>query len=49
MLRLIEPTAGTIRIGGTDITGLSKAELRPYRRQMQMIFQDPFSSLNPRM
>ena len=49
VLRLIEPTAGTIAIGGTDITGLSKSELRPYRRQMQIIFQDPFSSLDPRM
>jgi len=49
VLRLIEPTAGTIRIGGADITHLRKAELRPYRRQMQIIFQDPFSSLNPRM
>jgi oligopeptide/dipeptide ABC transporter ATP-binding protein len=49
VLRLIEPTAGSIRIGGTDITTLSKAELRPYRRQMQIIFQDPFSSLDPRM
>ena len=49
VLRLIEPTAGSIRIGGTDITRLSKAELRPYRRQMQIIFQDPFSSLDPRM
>jgi oligopeptide/dipeptide ABC transporter ATP-binding protein len=49
VLRLIEPTAGEIRIGGNDITTLSKAELRPYRRQMQIIFQDPFSSLDPRM
>jgi oligopeptide/dipeptide ABC transporter ATP-binding protein len=49
VLRLIEPTAGTIKIDGTDITNLSKKELRPYRRQMQIIFQDPFSSLNPRM
>ena len=49
VLRLIEPTAGTICISGTDITGLNKAELRPYRRQMQIIFQDPFSSLDPRM
>jgi oligopeptide/dipeptide ABC transporter ATP-binding protein len=48
-LRLIEPTAGSIWIGGTDITRLAKAELRPYRRQMQIIFQDPFSSLDPRM
>jgi oligopeptide/dipeptide ABC transporter ATP-binding protein len=49
VLRLIEPTAGTIRLDGTDVTRMSKADLRPYRRQMQMIFQDPFSSLNPRM
>ena len=49
VLRLIDPTAGSIRIGGNDITNLSKAELRPYRRQMQIIFQDPFSSLDPRM
>ena len=49
VLRLIEPTAGTIRVEGTDITHLSKASLRPFRREMQIIFQDPFSSLNPRM
>jgi oligopeptide/dipeptide ABC transporter ATP-binding protein len=49
VLRLIEPTAGTIKVGGRDITRLSKRELRPYRREMQIIFQDPFSSLNPRM
>jgi oligopeptide/dipeptide ABC transporter ATP-binding protein len=49
VLRLIEPTAGTIRIDGHDITRLSKAALRPYRPQMQIIFQDPFSSLDPRM
>ncbi len=49
ILRLIEPTAGAIRIDGTDITGIDKKALRPYRRQMQIIFQDPFSSLNPRM
>ena len=49
VLRLTEPTSGSIEVGGTEITGLSKAELRPYRRQMQIIFQDPFSSLNPRM
>ena len=49
ILRLIEPTAGSIRINGTDITHLGKTELRPYRRQMQIIFQDPFSSLDPRM
>ena len=49
VMRLVEPTAGTIRLGGTDVTRLSKAEMRPFRRQMQMVFQDPFSSLNPRM
>jgi oligopeptide/dipeptide ABC transporter ATP-binding protein len=49
LLRLVEPTAGAITIGGQDITKLSKAALRPYRREMQIIFQDPFSSLNPRM
>ncbi len=49
VLRLIEPTAGSIRLDGRDITHLSKADLRPYRSQMQIIFQDPFSSLDPRM
>jgi oligopeptide/dipeptide ABC transporter ATP-binding protein len=49
VLRLIEPTDGTIKLDGEDITHLTKAELRPYRRQMQIIFQDPFSSLDPRM
>jgi len=49
VLRLIEPTAGTIRVDGRDITHLSKDDLRPYRPQMQIIFQDPFSSLDPRM
>ncbi|MCB1738728.1 MAG: dipeptide ABC transporter ATP-binding protein [Gammaproteobacteria bacterium] len=49
VLRLIEPTSGTIKLDGTDVTHLDKQEMRPYRRQMQIIFQDPFSSLNPRM
>jgi oligopeptide/dipeptide ABC transporter ATP-binding protein len=49
VMRLIEPSGGSIRIDGTDITAISRKELRPYRRQMQMVFQDPFSSLNPRM
>ena len=49
VLRLIEPTDGSIRLEGQDITTLSRAAMRPYRRQMQIIFQDPFSSLNPRM
>jgi peptide/nickel transport system ATP-binding protein len=49
ILRLVEPTGGTIRLNGQDITHLGKAELRPHRRSMQIIFQDPFASLNPRM
>ena len=49
VMRLIEPTDGSIRLEGKDITRLGATELRPHRRQMQIIFQDPFSSLNPRM
>jgi oligopeptide transport system ATP-binding protein len=49
LLRLIEPTNGRIRLDGRDITALSTKELRPLRRRMQIIFQDPFSSLDPRM
>ena len=49
ILRLGEPTSGTIRFNGRDITGLSRKQLRPLRQKMQMIFQDPFSSLNPKM
>ena len=49
VLRLLEPTGGSITLNGQDITQLGKAALRPHRRQMQIIFQDPFSSLNPRM
>ncbi|MBI1317351.1 MAG: dipeptide ABC transporter ATP-binding protein [Candidatus Hydrogenedens sp.] len=49
LLRLIEPTAGTIRFDGQDITRLSQRELRPLRKRMQIIFQDPYGSLNPRM
>jgi oligopeptide/dipeptide ABC transporter ATP-binding protein len=48
VLRLIEPTAGTIRFDGTDITGLGGAALRSMRRRMQIIFQDPYASLDPR-
>src|SRR6266571_3329332 len=48
MLRLLDPTAGTIRFDGHDISHLSQRALRPLRREMQMIFQDPYSSLNPR-
>jgi oligopeptide/dipeptide ABC transporter ATP-binding protein len=49
VLRLIEPTAGRIELDGHDITSLAGSQLRPFRRQMQIIFQDPFSSLDPRM
>jgi oligopeptide/dipeptide ABC transporter ATP-binding protein len=49
VLRLIEPTSGQIKIHGQEISGLSKTEMRPLRRQMQIVFQDPFSSLNPRI
>jgi len=49
ILRLIEPTSGQIKLRGQDIGGLSKKELQPLRRQMQIVFQDPFSSLNPRI
>jgi oligopeptide transport system ATP-binding protein len=49
VLRLIEATAGRVSIDGTDIVSLSKQELRSLRRRMQIVFQDPFASLNPRM
>jgi oligopeptide transport system ATP-binding protein len=49
ILRLIEPTSGTVRFDGEDVTGASGAQLRRLRRHMQIIFQDPFASLNPRM
>lgn len=48
LLRLTEPTAGTVEIDGTDILSLTRAELRQFRRTAQMVFQDPTSSLNPR-
>ncbi len=48
IMRLIEPTAGSILIEGADVTGLGRAAMRPYRRVVQMIFQDPYASLNPR-
>jgi oligopeptide/dipeptide ABC transporter ATP-binding protein len=46
--RLLDPTSGTIEYKGRDIAGLSRKELKPFRREIQMIFQDPYSSLNPR-
>ena len=49
ILRLVEPTAGEVRIDGTAIRSLGATELRRARRKMQMIFQDPYASLNPRM
>jgi peptide/nickel transport system ATP-binding protein len=49
VLKLDEPTAGTIRFNGTDIARLKSSEMRELRRKIQVIFQDPYSSLNPRM
>ena len=49
LLRLIEPTAGEVRFEGRDIVPLGKRDLRALRRQMQIVFQDPYSSLNPRL
>ena len=49
VLRLVEPTTGAIRLGGEDITNLDRRAVRPYRRRLQAIFQDPYSSLNQRM
>jgi oligopeptide/dipeptide ABC transporter ATP-binding protein len=49
ILRLTDPTIGSVMVSGNDISNLSAGEIRPLRAQMQMIFQDPFSSLSPRM
>ena len=49
IMRLVTPTDGTIRLKGVDITHLSRRALRPLRRDMHMVFQDPYSSLDPRM
>jgi oligopeptide transport system ATP-binding protein len=49
VMRLLEPTGGSIQLKGRDITHLSRRELRPLRSDMHMVFQDPYSSLNPRM
>ncbi|WP_435286548.1 dipeptide ABC transporter ATP-binding protein [Streptomyces bacillaris] len=48
LVRLLDPTAGRLRYGGTEIGSLSEKELRPFRRELQMVFQDPVASLNPR-
>jgi len=49
ILKLIEPTSGEVHIRGERIDGLSRGEMRPYRRELQVVFQDPYSSLNPRL
>jgi oligopeptide/dipeptide ABC transporter ATP-binding protein len=49
VLRLLAPTSGQVRLQGADITRLSRRALRPFRRHMHIVFQDPYSSLNPRM
>jgi oligopeptide transport system ATP-binding protein len=48
VLQLLEPTSGSVRFESEEIAGLSRRRMRPFRRQMQMIFQDPYASLNPR-
>jgi oligopeptide transport system ATP-binding protein len=48
VLQLTRPTSGSVRFEGRELSGLSRREMRPVRRQMQMIFQDPYASLNPR-
>ena len=49
ILRLIEPTSGSIIFEGKDITNISQKDLRPLRKEFQIVFQDPFASLNTRM
>jgi oligopeptide/dipeptide ABC transporter ATP-binding protein len=49
IMRLIEPTSGQVLFEGVDVTALSPAQFRPYRQRVQIVFQDPYSSLNPRM
>jgi oligopeptide/dipeptide ABC transporter ATP-binding protein len=49
VLRLIEPTAGSVRLDGHDITRLDREAMRPWRKRMQIVFQDPYASLNPRL
>jgi len=49
VLQLVPPSGGSVRFDGAEIAGLSASRMRPFRRRMQMVFQDPFASLNPRM
>jgi len=49
IVRLLDPTSGEIRFRGVELSGLTQSEMRPFRKQMQIVFQDPYSSLNPRM
>src|SRR5881275_2353284 len=49
ILKLIDPTAGEVRIDGKRIDHLTRQQMRPWRRQLQVVFQDPYSSLNPRL
>jgi oligopeptide transport system ATP-binding protein len=48
IMRLLDPTSGAVKFRGTDLTKLSRAQMRPFRRELMMIFQDPYASLNPR-
>jgi len=48
VIRMVEPTSGSIRLDGTDITRMSQAQMRPLRRKLQMIYQDPYEALDPR-
>ncbi len=49
VLQLIEPSAGSVKYKGTELVGMSREELRPLRRELQMVFQDPYASLDPRL
>ena len=49
LLALLPPTGGRVLFGGEELTGLSRSRLKTFRRQMQIVFQDPYSSLNPRL
>ncbi len=49
IVRLLKPSAGSIRFDGVDLAGLSEKTFRPYRKRIQMVFQDPYSTLNPRL